>query len=149
MNPELASTADFAQVRALLLACKLPESDLNLSHMDDFLVLRSADGLAGCVGLERAGNAGLLRSLAVAPESRSVGLGDVLLRAIEARAATAGIQRLFLLTTTASDFFLVRGYLPCPRSDAPETIRSTTEFASICPASATCMTRPLGSTTSS
>ncbi|MET3375465.1 amino-acid N-acetyltransferase [Variovorax boronicumulans] len=149
MNPEQASAADFAQVSALLLTCELPASDLSPGQMNDFLMLRSDDGLVGCVGLERAGNAGLLRSLAVAPESRSMGFGDVLLRAIEARAATVGIQRLFLLTTTAPDFFAARGYLPCPRSDAPDTIRSTTEFASICPASATCMTRPLGSTTSS
>ncbi|MBT2333208.1 GNAT family N-acetyltransferase [Variovorax paradoxus] len=149
MNPELASTADFAQVRALLLTCELPESDLSPSHMNNFLVLRSGDGLVGCVGLERAGNAGLLRSLAVAPESRGTGLGEALLRAIESRAVTEGIQRLFLLTTTAPDFFAARGYLPCPRSDAPDTIRSTTEFASICPASATCMARPLRSSTSS
>ncbi|MCR6478093.1 arsenic resistance N-acetyltransferase ArsN2 [Variovorax sp. ZS18.2.2] len=149
MNPEQASAADFAQVRSLLLTCELPDSDLSPGHMNDFLVLRADDGLVGCVGLERAGDAGLLRSLAVAPESRGAGLGDVLLHAIEARAGTAGIQRLFLLTTTAPDFFAARGYLSCPRSDAPDTIQATSEFASICPASATCMARALGSTTSS
>lgn len=116
--------------------------------MNDFLVLRAGDDLVGCVGLERAGDAGLLRSLAVTPESWGVGLGDVLLRAIEAKAVAAGIQRLFLLTTSAPNFFAARGYLPVTRSDAPDTIRSTTEFASICPASATCMARALRSTTS-
>ena len=139
MKPELASTADLSKVRALLRTCELPEIDLDLGHMGDFLVLRAGDRLVGCVGLERTGDAGLLRSLAVAHELRGTGLGDELLRAIEARAVAAGVQRLFLLTTTAPNFFAARGYLPCPRTDAPDAIRALSEFASICPASATCM----------
>ncbi|AGU49092.1 putative GCN5-like N-acetyltransferase [Variovorax paradoxus B4] len=148
MKPELASAADLAKVRALLRTCELPESDLNPPHMNDFLVLRAGDALWGCVGFERAGDAGLLRSLAVAHERRGTGLGDLLLHAMEARAVAAGVRRLFLLTTTAHDFFAARSYVRCPRADAPGAIRALTEFASICPASAACMYRHLDPSTS-
>ncbi|WP_082321819.1 arsenic resistance N-acetyltransferase ArsN2 [Variovorax paradoxus] len=143
MKPELASAADLTKIRSLLRTCELPEIDLDLGHMGDFLVLRAGGSLVGCVGLERAGDAGLLRSLAVAHERRSAGLGDVLMRAIEARAVAAGVHRLFLLTTTAPNFFASRGYRPCSRVDAPDAIRALTEFTSICPASAACMSRSL------
>ncbi len=152
MHPESATTSDFAQIRALLQRCGLPHDDLTPDVVRDFLVLRPADGaegLVGCVGVERAGSAGLLRSLAVSSAHRGAGHGNALLLALQAHAAAAGIQELFLLTTTAADFFATRGYRLFPRNDVPEAIRLTAEFASICPDSATCMFRELVLTTRS
>lgn len=146
MHPESAITSDFVQIRALLQLCGLPHDDLKPDAVRDFLVLRptdSTEGLVGCVGVERACSAGLLRSLAVTPAYRSAGHGDALLVALHAHAAAAGIQELFLLTTTAADFFTARGYRLCSRSDVPEAIHATAEFASLCPASAICMFREL------
>ena len=146
MHPESATSSDFAQIRALLQLCGLPHDDLTPDAVRDFLVLRPADGaqgLVGCVGVERASSAGLLRSVAVAPAHRGSGHGDALLLALQAHAAAAGIQELFLLTTTAAAFFAMRGYRLRPRTDVPEAIRLTAEFASVCPDSATCMFREL------
>ncbi len=57
--------------------------------------------------------------------------------------ARSGVRSLFLLTTTAEEFFGQRGYARVARESAPETIRSTREFADICPASSVLMVKHL------
>jgi mannose-6-phosphate isomerase-like protein (cupin superfamily) len=55
-----------------------------------------------------------------------------------------GIERLYLLTTTAERFFTRLGFQRCGRSDAPPEIQATSQFRSVCPTSAVCMARDLG-----
>jgi amino-acid N-acetyltransferase len=50
---------------------------------------------------------------------------------------------MFLLTTTAETFFERRGYRRVDRSQAPLAIQSTSEFASLCPASSAFMIKQL------
>ena len=51
---------------------------------------------------------------------------------------------VYLLTTTAESFFAQRGYQHAPQGfRAPPAIRTTREFAGICPASSAFMTRTL------
>jgi UDP-N-acetylmuramate: L-alanyl-gamma-D-glutamyl-meso-diaminopimelate ligase len=106
---------------------------------DDFLLLRSPDGAAGCVALERYREAALLRSLAVAPDRRGEGLGWLLAEAALDRARSAGLHRVFLLTTTAADFFAAKlGFRACNRQDVDADVARSWEFTS-CPPNATCM----------
>jgi amino-acid N-acetyltransferase len=107
------------------------------------LGLRDGKGLEGVVGLEPHGEAGLLRSLAVRHDRRRSGLGSALVQELERVAGARGIRRLYLLTTTAEAFFAHRGYIREPREQAPEVIRRTPEFASLCPASAAFMGKSL------
>ena len=58
---------------------------------------------------------------------------------MESHALATGVRRIFLLTTSASEFFTAKGYNACARSEAPAAIRSTTEFTESCPQSATCI----------
>jgi amino-acid N-acetyltransferase len=132
----------FEEVRALLVAAALPVEDL-VSARPDFLGLRDAAGFIGVIGLERHGEAALLRSLAVRDDQRGKGLGTTLVRALEARAPGLGVTRLWLLTTTAESFFRQLGYAPVLRDTAPLAIRETAEFRGICPTSAICMTKVL------
>jgi amino-acid N-acetyltransferase len=85
----------------------------------------------------------LLRSLAVAPAWQGQGLGSALVAHAEQAARQRGIAALYLLTPTAEAFFARRGYVRLPREAAPSVLRQTTEFASLCPASAVCLTRTL------
>jgi amino-acid N-acetyltransferase len=48
-----------------------------------------------------------------------------------------------LLTTTAEDFFRALGYARIARELAPEAIRTTREFSSLCPASSVVMVKRL------
>jgi amino-acid N-acetyltransferase len=144
MNIRLARAEDYALLRALLVASELPVEDLSETAPIRFLIAEEAGArLMGCVGLEVHDRAGLLRSLAVQPSLRAQGVGTALVDAVQQSAATAGIERLWLLTTTASAFFLRSGYELADRTAAPELIRLSLQFASICPASAICMTRTL------
>ena len=63
--------------------------------------------------------------------------------ALESTATDRGIATLFLLTTTAADFFEARDYLEAERDDVPDAIRGTREFAELCPSRATCMRKSL------
>lgn len=140
MNINPASAADLASVQTLLRESQLPYVDLTEAHMADFLLARDAGGaLKGCIGLERYGVAGLLRSLAVDSSMRGAAMGQLLLSRLLAHTAAIGLLRVYLLTTTAEAFFTSRGFTPCSRTDAPADIQRSAEFASLCPASATCL----------
>ena len=138
-----ATASDWPALRALLAASDLPTSDLEPGHASRFLVVRDGEAVVGCVAIEPYGDAGLLRSLAVAPDARAHGLGSRLVDAAETRARDLGIRTLYLLTTTAASFFAARGYDPVERADAPEAIRQSSEFASVCPSTAACLGKPL------
>ena len=62
---------------------------------------------------------------------------------IEDRACRLHLSCLYLLTTTAEEFFARCGYEPIDRSRVPEAIRATAEFQSLCPASSVCMRKRL------
>jgi amino-acid N-acetyltransferase len=83
----------------------------------------------------------LLRSLVVAVDFRGAGLGDELLAAAERAAGVSQAQRIFLLTTTAEEFFSDRGYRAIPRRQAPNCVRASKEFAVLCPGSAQLMVK--------
>jgi N-acetylglutamate synthase-like GNAT family acetyltransferase len=70
-------------------------------------------------------------------------VGRALLEAIESDAASHGIHDLYLLTTTAADYFARHGFVTIPRGQAPPAIQQTAEFRSLCPSSAVCMTKAL------
>lgn len=135
--------ADLAALRALLSFCGLPAEDLSEVALADFRLAFERKQLVGSVGLEVLGEAALLRSLAVASSLRNTGLGARLLDAAETHARTRGVRRLYLLTTTAADYFARRGFARIDRTFAPAPILATREFAALCPASAVCMEKLL------
>lgn len=94
-------------------------------------------------GVEVYGREGLLRSIVVEPSVRGEGVGTAICDALERRAAEKGVERLYLLTTTAADFFEDRGYDPVERSAVPRVIGETTEFAELCPDAAACLRKRL------
>ena len=143
MSPESAHATDFSAVVHLLADAALPHDDLSPEHLRHFLVIRDGDGIAGVVGMEVADDAGLLRSLAVTEARRGGGLASRLVDALEAHARSAGIRTLYLLTTTAENFFARRGYARAERDSVPAAIAATPEFRGICPASAACMAKAL------
>ncbi len=142
MNITPLGADELPEVTALLGANGLPITDL--SPAIRFLGVRDRAGLEGVVGVERHGEVGLLRSLAVRQDRRESGLGSALVLEVERLAATEGVGALYLLTTTAERFFSRRGYARVERDGVPAAIRATSEFASICPASAAVMHKALG-----
>lgn len=136
-----AGPGDLHAIRALLRAAALPDEDLDAALIAHFLVAEESAQLVGAVGLQVISDHALLRSLVVAPAWRRRGFGAALCAAAEERARDLRLMNLWLLTTTAVEFFAARGYREVRREDAPAAIRASREFAALCPDSARCLTR--------
>ena len=143
MNAQFTMIPADTSAHSLLDESGLPHADLDAPGVRLFGFFLD-DELAGMVGLESYDGVGLLRSLAVAPMYRGTGLGAVMTAHAERRADEAGIDQLYLLTTSAADFFLRLGYRTADRSEAPDTIRRTAQFAGLCPASSSMLTKRVG-----
>lgn len=147
MHPfRMAHENDLAAIRWLLRKNSLPCDDLSAGHLDHLQIQIATDkagDLIACVGLEIQGDAALLRSLVVAAPRRRHGLGGAAVVAAERLAQSLGVRWLYLLTTTAAGFFDARGYRRHERASAPPALQRTTEFSTLCPASAVCMTKDL------
>jgi amino-acid N-acetyltransferase len=133
MRFERATASDVPAVEALLSAAGLP-----LDGAADALRLGvvARDGATGAVvaaaAIERYEDAGLLRSVVVAPELRGTGLGRALVAEAEALARSAGIHDLYLLTETAIDWFPRLGYEVVDRAVATEAVGESIEFTTVC-----------------
>jgi amino-acid N-acetyltransferase len=136
-----ATAEDLAAVERLLTESHLPLAGVRES-LKDFVVAHAGDALVGVAGLEVCCDNALLRSVAVAPEWRSHGVGRTLVTRVIADAEARGIHALYLLTTTAEHYFPSFGFRTTTRDAVPEDIRATGEFQGTCPASATVMSLP-------
>lgn len=97
------------------------------------------DTVIGTVALEYGGSDALLRSLSVEANYRNKGIARRLVAFIETEARLQGVKNIYLLTTTAVDFFVKMSYQATQRTLAPKFVQLTSEFISLCPSSATLM----------
>ena len=139
-----AGTAAYlTAVENLLERSALPTAGV-AACVDSLLVARSGAHVMGSAALERYGAAALLRSVAVYPTLRGAGVGQQLMEALLAKAQQSGVRDLYLLTTTAGDFFPRFGFQPISRAVVPATVKASAEFTSLCPDSALVMYLALG-----
>ena len=137
-----AATSDLPRVEMLLTASQLPLTGVR-EALADFVVAEADGEIVGVDGLELCCDDALLRSVAVAPEWRSKGLGRALVTRAVAEAEARGIRALYLLTTTAEHYFPSLGFQRVGRDEVPAEVKATEEFTTACPASATVMSRVL------
>ena len=140
LRPAIAN--DLSRVEALLTASKLPLDGVARA-LPAFVVAEHEGALVGVAGLEVCCDNALLRSVAVAPDWRSRGLGRQLVTRVIAEAEARGVRALYRLTTTAEQYFPSFGFARITRDEVPEDVRATSEFRGACPASATVMARSL------
>ncbi|MDQ1186754.1 arsenic resistance N-acetyltransferase ArsN2 [Agrobacterium larrymoorei] len=79
----------------------------------------------------------LLRSVVVLPSFRSQGLGRKLVELMLAEVHPSA--DVYLVTTSAADFFESIGFARISRDATPQAILSTRQLSGLCPASATVM----------
>jgi amino-acid N-acetyltransferase len=128
---------------ALLESAGLPTVDLTDAQMEHFFYVGPRSAPLALVGVEVCGSDALLRSLVVAPQHRSAGLGQALVARAESYARAQGARAIYCLTTTAEAFFRRRGYVDADRERAPMAVRQTREFSAICPASSAFLVKQL------
>jgi amino-acid N-acetyltransferase len=130
---------DRAAVEQLLARLDLPIEGA-AAALDTAVVARTDErGVEGCAALELYGRDALLRSVAVAPERRSSGLGRALVAAALDLARARGVASVYLLTTTAAGYFSRFGFEPIERSTVPQSVQASQEFSTLCPSSAIAM----------
>jgi len=120
----MAVPSDKDDIILLLSQSKLPFDDIS-SHLPNFMVAKLKGKVIGVIGLEYCGDVSLGRSLAVASAFRRRGIAKELYRQILVQAQIKGIKELYLLTTTAADFFTGLGFRKTVRESAPEAMRAT------------------------
>jgi N-acetylglutamate synthase-like GNAT family acetyltransferase len=139
---ERAREGDVPDVLRLLERNHLPLDGL-LDHLATLIVARSDEAVVGTAALELYGSGALLRSVSVEPAVQRHRLGHRLTDAAIEMAASAGMSAIYLLTTTAADFFPRFGFEPIARAEVPADVQRSVEFTSACPSSATVMRKVL------
>jgi amino-acid N-acetyltransferase len=133
-----ATPDDQDAIATLLRALELPTDGVR-DWLDHFWVGEHEGTVVGAAGMERYGDAGLLRSVAVAPEWRGSGIGRALVDHVLDEGRTAGVDDVYLLTTTAEHYFPRLGFACIDGAGVPAAVRGSVEFTSACPASAVVM----------
>jgi amino-acid N-acetyltransferase len=128
-----------AEVLSLLKKNNLPFEDIDLDN--SMIVSYHSDNgsLIGSGGLEFYSDVALLRSIAVEHDHRGNAIGTKIVGDLIARAKITSIKEIYLLTETARNFFLNRGFEDVARQNVPVEVQSSTEFQTVCPKTASCM----------
>jgi amino-acid N-acetyltransferase len=144
------AAADLPVVFDLLVSNELPPDGMDAPGIAAIVARRIApedprrelnDDIVGCAALELYEDAALLRSVAVRGDARDRGLGRRLVHEMLARARASGVPAVYLLTLTAAHWFPRFGFEAIDRLEAPESIRRTGEFTTLCPETAILMRR--------
>lgn len=129
---------DIQAIEKILKNEGLPYQDVNAENIEFFKAFADKE-FVGIVGLENFSDEALLRSMVIFDKFRNNGFGREIINQILKKAKVNGVNEIFILTTTAKDFFERLGFEIIARKNVPESIKLTTEFSSLCPESAICM----------
>jgi amino-acid N-acetyltransferase len=134
----VSNETEFGSFQEAVKNAGLPHQDLNYQNQ---VLISYFDNqtMVGTGGLEVVNNVGLLRSVCFQSTARNQSIGKQITNDILATARQSNLGEVYLLTETAKDYFRKLGFEEIHREAVPEEIKSTTEFASVCPASAVCM----------
>ncbi len=133
-----ANPADWPAISALLEANKLPVDGAR-AHITTFVVAEANREVVACAGAELYGDVALLRSVAVAPGLQGQGIGRDLVTFMLQEARRRNVAEVYLLTTTAPQYFQRFGFVPKARAAAPAQLNASAELQGACPASAQLM----------
>ncbi len=104
----------------------VPRSEIDLADLHGDFVVFETDGMVhGCGALHRQGDdQAEIAGLAVDPQYDHLRIGQRIVAYLIDRARSAGIGRVFVLTTQASDWFEQIGFVPGNVSDVPDQKQS-------------------------
>jgi len=134
-----AFASELTEIEDIVRGVGLPLEGLRSQFPTAFVIARHGGAIVGVAALERYGRAGLLRSVAVLPARHGLGVGKRLVTNRLEHARDAGLERVFLLTTTAPGYFLRFGFTPAERGQVPAGMAKSPEFTGACPTSAACL----------
>ena len=133
-----------ALLKAALLKARLPADDVGDARVLFWRFETVEDIPVGFGGLEIHSGDALLRSLVTLPPLRQSGMGAAMVAVLETEARALNCHAIYLLTAADAKFFGRLGYGPCARSDVPEAIRGSRQFAELCAPTAAAMVKRIG-----
>ena len=139
-----ATPDDLQAILDLLSQVQLPHDGV-AENISSFLLARDESlRLVATIGLERHGNSALLRSAAVASGYQGCGIGSRITEHLLERATNNGVERVVLLTSTASEFFARRfGFCETSRTAFEKELAASSEWNLPRCSSAVCMSLDL------
>jgi amino-acid N-acetyltransferase len=140
-----AGPADISAIETLLTAFDLPTAGIG-EQISGFVVAEDGGAIVASAGLEVYGRSALLRSVAVRPDHQDRGLARMLVLQLLDRARGDGIEQVFLLTTTAPEYFRRLGFEAIADAAVDSAVRASKEFDDCCCAGAQAMRLTLGGT---
>lgn len=104
----------------------VPRSEVDLTDLHGDFVVFETDGMVhGCGALHRYEDVQAeIAGLAVDPQYDHLGIGQRIVAYLIERARSEGVERVFALTTQASDWFEQLGFIPGTVADVPDQKRS-------------------------
>ncbi|MGE5417717.1 MAG: GNAT family N-acetyltransferase [Acidobacteriota bacterium] len=128
---EQAQSHELEQVMLLLTTCSLTTVGMD-KHFETYWVIRDKGRIVGSVGLEVYENSGMLRSFAVHPDYRNLGLGRALAGTLMEYARSIGLDKIFLLTKTAPLYFARLGFQAIDESLVEPAVSDSLLFKEVC-----------------
>jgi amino-acid N-acetyltransferase len=138
----IANESEFETFREAVKSAGLPYQDLNYTNQV-LISYFDQQKPVGTGGLEVLNRFALLRSVSVTPEFRNRNIGKQITSDIIRNAKESNLEAVYLLTETARGYFHKLGFETVEREQVPGEIKSTAEFAHVCPESATVMVMKL------
>lgn len=131
--------SDLAGVMQLLSESKLVPLDSDSQFGPQYVVAVCGEQIVGVAGIELYGDDGLLRSVCLHPQFRSLRIGAALVEDRIDWARDRTVRAIYLLTTTAAAYWPRFGFQTISRCDAPESLAQSREWSSAYPAESTAM----------
>jgi amino-acid N-acetyltransferase len=135
-----ARPEDLSAIERLLTEAHLLVDGARAAFQTGF-VAEDRGRIIGGAALECFEDGALLRSVVVDPSARGQGLGQRLTVAAVDEASSLRLPAVYLLTTTAEDFFPKLGFVRTTRDAVPRSVQQSVEFQSACCASAAVFAR--------
>ena len=132
MNIEKINDNRKSDIIYLLSHYNLITQDIDLNYQL-FYGIKKKQKYVAIGGLEYHRPYGLIRSIAVDPEQQLRGYAKHICEALKKQALADNLVELYLLTETAEKFFAKQNYLLIDRADVPSSIKSTSQFSTLCP----------------
>jgi N-acetylglutamate synthase-like GNAT family acetyltransferase len=125
-----ATPGDVEAIRELIVSEGMPPMEIE-EWLESFFVLEGDGRVLGCVGIERYGDAAVLRSITTEPSLRGTGEGMRLAQHALDYARRDGAKRCYLFTMTASEFFPKFGFEPCTLEDFEPAARESWQWRGV------------------
>lgn len=126
----LARPDDVGAITGLIVSESLPAIEV-AEWLGSFWVLEEDGKLVGCAGIERYGEAAVLRSVVVTASLRGSGEGARLTERALTSARDDGARRCYLFTMGAADFFARFGFERCGLDDFEPAARESWQWRGV------------------